>query len=322
MTATNKTENYQLPIYVASDKPTYLGDWNNTMNKLDAAIDEARDSGGTSTSLLSDMGVTTEEEAAAFGTKVQAAQSATQVSNAIETSLNGYATESWVNNKNFQSATQVQDIINQNVNGYQTAANVNSAINSALQPFNLDSCEWILNITSGTAGKAFNEMVAANETGVDGSTWHTYGTNITGFGVSPSTGQPAQDPQAVNKYISSFRDDTITLNTPENGTYGLIFLPTLQFNISNSNNNTLCSLGGTASALFSANNSHSCFSATGGGANTLYSYLGRGGSAGNIITANGSISLSGYIAYSQKATVTTTNKLWASLEIMVFGFTF
>lgn len=35
MSATNKTTNLELPIYIGSDKPTYLGDWNSAMEKID-----------------------------------------------------------------------------------------------------------------------------------------------------------------------------------------------------------------------------------------------------------------------------------------------
>lgn len=35
MSATNKTTNLELPVYIGSDKPTYLGDWNSTMEKID-----------------------------------------------------------------------------------------------------------------------------------------------------------------------------------------------------------------------------------------------------------------------------------------------
>ena len=38
MAYTNKTTHYELPQYVASDKPTYLGDFNGTMEKLDTTI--------------------------------------------------------------------------------------------------------------------------------------------------------------------------------------------------------------------------------------------------------------------------------------------
>ena len=38
MAATNRTDNYNLPIFISSDIPTWLGDWNGTMRSLDAAI--------------------------------------------------------------------------------------------------------------------------------------------------------------------------------------------------------------------------------------------------------------------------------------------
>lgn len=38
MASTNKTTNYQLSQYVGTDKPTYLGDYNNDMLKIDTAI--------------------------------------------------------------------------------------------------------------------------------------------------------------------------------------------------------------------------------------------------------------------------------------------
>lgn len=40
MSATNKTANYQLPIYIGSDRPSYLIDFNSAMYKIDAAIYE------------------------------------------------------------------------------------------------------------------------------------------------------------------------------------------------------------------------------------------------------------------------------------------
>lgn len=40
MAATNKTEHYDLPIFVSSDIPTWLGDWNTTMGELDTALYE------------------------------------------------------------------------------------------------------------------------------------------------------------------------------------------------------------------------------------------------------------------------------------------
>lgn len=38
MASTNKTTNYELSQYVGTDKPTYLGDYNSDMSKIDTAI--------------------------------------------------------------------------------------------------------------------------------------------------------------------------------------------------------------------------------------------------------------------------------------------
>lgn len=38
MSYTNKTANYDLPLYVGSDKPSYVNDWNPAMNTLDSKI--------------------------------------------------------------------------------------------------------------------------------------------------------------------------------------------------------------------------------------------------------------------------------------------
>lgn len=46
MTATNHTEHYELSQYTESDRPTYTGDYNGDMFKIDAAIHAAAQSGG------------------------------------------------------------------------------------------------------------------------------------------------------------------------------------------------------------------------------------------------------------------------------------
>lgn len=50
MAYTNKTVNYELPQYVADDKPTYLGDFNSAMSKIDEVMktnaDNVADSNG------------------------------------------------------------------------------------------------------------------------------------------------------------------------------------------------------------------------------------------------------------------------------------
>lgn len=40
MAATNKTSNYELPLFLGTDKPSWLTDWNGAMNALDDALHE------------------------------------------------------------------------------------------------------------------------------------------------------------------------------------------------------------------------------------------------------------------------------------------
>lgn len=47
MSATNQTANYQLPIFIGSDIPSWLVDWNNAMTALDTAIANALLAGQT-----------------------------------------------------------------------------------------------------------------------------------------------------------------------------------------------------------------------------------------------------------------------------------
>ena len=43
--ATHTTPNYGLPLFIATDKPAWLIDWNNTMSELDTKLKEIADAG-------------------------------------------------------------------------------------------------------------------------------------------------------------------------------------------------------------------------------------------------------------------------------------
>lgn len=47
MAATNHTTNYNLPVFVNDDIPTWLGDWNTAMNGIDTALKNIADSSGS-----------------------------------------------------------------------------------------------------------------------------------------------------------------------------------------------------------------------------------------------------------------------------------
>lgn len=50
MSSTNKTPNYKLSQYIGTDKPTYLGDYNGDMLKIDKQLKENADSAGNAAS--------------------------------------------------------------------------------------------------------------------------------------------------------------------------------------------------------------------------------------------------------------------------------
>ena len=78
MSATNKTPNMELPIYVAEDKPTYLGDWNSTMSKIDTTVTATRnvaDSAMETASSASNGVATNTESIGALQTDVQLVKS-------------------------------------------------------------------------------------------------------------------------------------------------------------------------------------------------------------------------------------------------------
>lgn len=52
MASTNKTTNYELSQYVGTDKPTYLGDYNSDMLKIDTAIHGVSENVGTETARI------------------------------------------------------------------------------------------------------------------------------------------------------------------------------------------------------------------------------------------------------------------------------
>lgn len=109
MPATNATTNYELPIFIGTDKPSWMGDWNGAMNKIDAALATAA---ANATAAMT--------TANAASTTAQAAQTAvtaleTKV-NSIETTVQTQAMEI---SENAQDIQQIQSQISQIPTGVQ-----------------------------------------------------------------------------------------------------------------------------------------------------------------------------------------------------------
>ena len=111
MASTNKTTHYELSQYVGSDKPTYLGDYNTDMSKIDAAINTAQTTADTAS-----VDVVTAQRAA--DNAQTTADSAVTNAAAAQTTANG-------------AVTNIGDLTN-----LQTTNKTNlvSAVNELIQP--------------------------------------------------------------------------------------------------------------------------------------------------------------------------------------------
>lgn len=88
MASTNKTTNYKLSQYVGSDKPTYLGDYNSDMNKIDTQMKSNADGIASATS-TANTALTNAENATTLVNQVQeiAETANTNASNALQKAI-------------------------------------------------------------------------------------------------------------------------------------------------------------------------------------------------------------------------------------------
>lgn len=96
MSSTNKTTYYELSQYVGSDKPTYLGDYNSDMLKIDTGLHAAADDASTalSTANAANSAATTASTTAstALSTAQTASDTASQAQTTAETALTNAGT--------------------------------------------------------------------------------------------------------------------------------------------------------------------------------------------------------------------------------------
>lgn len=86
MAATEKTVNYDLPIFVDDDQPTILGDFNSAMTKIDKAIKETSDAGViNNTNIVNLTTRVTNDEEANERAHTEIKQSVTQLTERVQT---------------------------------------------------------------------------------------------------------------------------------------------------------------------------------------------------------------------------------------------
>lgn len=116
MSSTNKTTYYDLSQYIGTDKPTYLGDYNSDMSKIDGAIHGVQETATTAN-----------QTAGSAEAKVELANQSVETLKGRVGVLEG-------NVSNLQEKDTTQDSA---INGAkQTAENANATANNALQSAN------------------------------------------------------------------------------------------------------------------------------------------------------------------------------------------
>lgn len=189
MSATNATTNYELPVFIATDKPAWLVDWNGAMNAIDSAIKEAKTAGdnaqstaNTNANNISTLDGTVTSQGTAIGNLQTAVSGNTGSINTINSLIgNGEPTTS---DKTIIGAineinAKVGDVDAEDVSFDPTgtslvATNVEAAIKevASASPASVDADDVTYdNTTSGLTATdvqaAIDELAAASPAGAD-----------------------------------------------------------------------------------------------------------------------------------------------------------
>lgn len=159
MSSTNKTTNYELSQYIGSDKPTYLGDYNSDMLKIDTQMK-------TNANNITSVGATATTASETANTAI------TNASTAQTTAENAQTSATTANN----TATTALSKANANetsIVGIQNFLNLND-----IEEFSGNQITINNNSFTPTSGADFKITVATNSTG---SMAKIYGT-LTGTG--------------------------------------------------------------------------------------------------------------------------------------------
>lgn len=201
MASTNKTTNYDLPQFIGSDKPTWLGDFNEAMSTIDSQMK-------TNNDLASSSGTTATQALETAGTALSTAEGADTKATQNETNINKFNLTTRTN-INESDITPSSGTI-----GTSTLALMSDATNSIFKLYGAISTAIT---TGGTYTFKFNSPLRPTE---------NYTIDGTGIVVSPNNN--------IFRIITSVdTNGEITLQcyiSGSNGNATLILFPCLYFN--------------------------------------------------------------------------------------------
>lgn len=186
MSATNQTTNYDLPLFIGTDKPSWLGDFNGAMNAIDSAIKGNADeidslkTRMTATETVANTASTTSSTALTNANNAQTSANAAQLT-ADSANTAATAAQSTANTalSNATTAQNTADTAQATATSAMTLGNANAG---EIEKFNLSEVEnytasdmsvnygtinnvSYLNVitnSNGTIGKIYGRLVSSN----------------------------------------------------------------------------------------------------------------------------------------------------------------
>lgn len=247
---TNETENYDLPQFVGSDKPTWLGDFNTAMSTIDTAV-------GANATAITSLGT---RVTSAEGVASQASSDVASLTSTVNT-LSGNVTTVTTTANNAQStATSALNTANTADGKADTNATAISGLDTRVDTcednianFNLTDYHTNVTVSRSTGTYTLNQNTLNYATNSDGSLAKIYGqlnaqsVTASGNAVMQTTLRPESDITIIGGALSieftssaalstiKVRDYTIKtdgsvvipIGAPNNGSARLIFINSL-----------------------------------------------------------------------------------------------
>lgn len=187
MASTNKTTNYDLSQYLGTDKPTYLGDYNSDMLKIDTAIKNASDSASAASTAASAAQTTADGASTAASNAQTSADAANQAASSANTAAATAQGTANTANTNAQSALANASVNAQAIAALQSYLDIKNYVTPTAQisgaiSGNLDNRITVARNDAGTLAKIYGYLGF-----IKSSTAGNVVITLTGTGLNPDS---------------------------------------------------------------------------------------------------------------------------------------
>lgn len=224
MSATNVTTYYEFPVFVGSDKPAWLVDWNGAMNAIDSAIHEAKAEADANASNISSLQSDVTSLAGSVSSQGSSITSLTQSLTALQGTVNTITSligngEPTTQDKTIIGAinelkadidaldpsgegVQAENVSYDNTDSGLTADDVQSAIDEIVSSMGSTAEIQRGTLTAGQTSVALQFSANVGATDLVDIYTDTYGVNPTAVSVSTNTITLTFEAQANNVAVA------------------------------------------------------------------------------------------------------------------------